>query len=196
MDINKVAEISTDHLELLELRKNRILLNPIGTLPKYSQQNANLGFPIAVMDYQRSLVQEFRRSRGERVAQEKGKISLQRCVYDPDPAEGGKPNPYELVYRDLTLNYGYFVQQGCKFGCDFVLYERDPQECHSSILLNVLRDDQQLLSVRDLLLWQRVSNQVNKKAALALVERRSGTDDFTIRYVTFGAISGGLKIIK
>lgn len=201
MDVNRVAELSVDFNEFVELkREGRVLLNPIGTLPKYSQQNVDLGLPIAIMDYQYDLVEEHRRAKGGE-SQSSGQrqqsldISPSRCVYPENFPE--RDDIYKLVYRDLVVNYGYYVQQGSKYGCDFVLYENDPDTCHSSYLLNVVdsRSGCSGLSVKDLVMWQRVSNKVNKKAVIAVLSGREGVSE-EVGYLILDNYDGERKVVR
>ncbi|KAL3128303.1 tRNA intron endonuclease [Cryptosporidium hominis] len=218
MDINNVAELSVDFEELIELKKEKkILLNPIGTLPKYSQQNIDLGLPIAIMDYQYDLVKDYRKSKKinsdenheqeqEQEQEQISNFSPSKCIYPENFAKDD--NIYKLIYHDLVVKYGYYVQQGSKYGCDFVLYENDPDTCHSSFLLNIIepKEKKQTLTVRDLVLWQRVSNKVNKKTIIAFLvqEEKKDQDDedkdenkkLQIKYVCLDNYISDLKVIK
>ncbi|KAK9172783.1 tRNA intron endonuclease catalytic C-terminal domain protein [Cryptosporidium meleagridis] len=205
MDINNVAELSVDFEELLELKKEKILLNPIGTLPKYSQQNIDLGLPIAIMDYQYDLVKDYRRSKkinsDRNYEQEQiSNFSPSKWIYPQNFAKDD--NIYKQVYHDLVVNYGYYVQQGSKYGCDFVLYEDDPDTCHSSFLLNIIdhTEKKQTLTVRELVLWQRVSNKVNKKTIIAFLaqeeKKDQGDKNLQIKYVCLDNFISDLKVIK
>lgn len=217
MDVNRVAELSVDFNELAILRKEgKVLLNPIGTLPRYSQQNADLGLPIAIMDYQYDLVEDYRRTKiigSEEDTRRDSEspcwrqsprilISPSKCVYPENFPECD--NVYKVVYRDLVVNYGYYVQQGSKYGCDFVLYESDPDTCHSSYLLNIAdtHSGSDFLTVQDLILWQRVSNKVNKKAVIAVVpvtggrDRGDGSLEMEIGYFTLDNYDSGSKVIR
>lgn len=234
MDINKVAEFSMDFKELIELKKNKkIILNPIGTLPKYSQQNIDLGLPIAIMDYQYDLVEDYRKNKNDNVNKDQknqlevelncginhefeqnqiqeSKFLPNKCIYPENFSS--KDNIYKQVYHDLVINYGYYVQQGSKYGCDFVLYENDPDTCHSSFLLNIIDPyKKQALTVRDLVLWQRVSNKVNKKAVIAILieedseyelnlktqnKEHKSNNKIQIKYFCLDNYINDLKIIK
>ncbi|KAJ1606687.1 hypothetical protein OJ252_3085 [Cryptosporidium canis] len=205
MDVNRVAELSTDLNELIGLkRERRVLLNPIGTLPKYSQQNVDLGLPIAIMDYQYGLVQDYRRAKRPGHGDDPGpgqpestSISPGKCIYPENfPA---RSNIYRIVYEDLVCNYGYYVQQGSKYGFDFVLYEDDPDSCHSSFLLQVIHPSlHPTINVQDLVLWQRVSNKVNKRLIIATLYEDSpnSTSDLKVSYFSLDNYYSNLKIIK
>ncbi|KAH8583666.1 tRNA intron endonuclease [Cryptosporidium sp. chipmunk genotype I] len=204
MDVNNVAELSVDFKELIELKKEKkILLNPIGTLPKYSQQNVDLGLPIAIMDYQYDLVKDYRKSKKtnsdqSQLEEQESNFSPSKCIYPENFAKND--NVYKLVYHDLVVKYGYYVQQGSKYGCDFVLYENDPDKCHSSFLLNIINplEKKQPLTIRDLVLWQRVSNKVNKKTVIAFLteEKEEENRRLKIKYVCLDNYINDLKIIK
>lgn len=56
---------------------------------------------------------------------------------------------------------GWVVRSGLKYGGDFLLYEKGPDFCHSSYLVNVLDDDAQL-SWEDLALMQRLVETFKK----------------------------------
>ncbi|OII75561.1 tRNA intron catalytic C-terminal domain-containing protein [Cryptosporidium ubiquitum] len=219
MDINNVAELSVDFKEFIELKKKKILLNPIGTLPRYSQQNIDLGLPIAIMDYQYDLIKNYRQEKSTNINQyqncdlkqnqvQKTNFLPNKCIYPENFSN--KDNIYKQVYYDLVVKYGYYVQQGSKYGCDFVLYENDPDTCHSSFLLNIIDPHKkQILTVRDLVLWQRVSNKVNKKAVIAILIEKDPEFNFTtqnkeqksnreieIKYFCLDSYINDLKIIK
>ncbi|KAH8739605.1 tRNA intron endonuclease [Cryptosporidium ryanae] len=218
MDINELSELSLDYEEYIRLKSDKnVILTPVGTLPgNYSQQNSEFGLPIAVMDYQFNVVSSYRReaniqSENRLDGHSSGPISddLNKDLDglsetggtdSNDLSEPKNESPYKVVYEDLTLNHGYFVKQGSKYGCDFLVYEKDPSKCHSFALVQILRDENgsknshgygSKLDMQELVLWVRVANKVNKMLIIALL-----LDNNEVKYVNIDNCINNLKVIK
>ncbi|KAK6587901.1 tRNA intron endonuclease [Cryptosporidium xiaoi] len=209
MDINELCELSLNYEECTKLKNEKnVILNPIGTLPKYSQQNNDFGLPIAIMDYQFNLVDKYRKDAGIT-----NDVNLMNCNNNEicnDLEKERKENEineiphsnnliefiniYKVVYEDLTLNHGYFIKQGSKYGCDFLVYEKDPSTCHSFAMIQVLGNNDSnnsKLDMQELILWIRVANKVNKMLIVAIVLNNN-----EVKYIHIDNYTNNLKVIK
>ena len=193
MDINNVSELSIDYNELIKLRnEKRVILNPIGTLPRNnSQQNKELGLPIAIMDYQYDLVERYRREEKFGIKElAGGNIKNNQKLQISE-------NLHKVVYEDLTINYGYYVKQGCDYGCDFLIYEKDPDTCHSSAVIHILKysdertDLNSKLDMQELISSIRVANKINKNLIIAVVMSNN-----EVEYINVSNYINNLKVIK
>ncbi|KAH7647142.1 tRNA intron endonuclease [Cryptosporidium bovis] len=213
MDINELCELSLNYDEYAKLRNEKnVILNPIGTLPKYSQQNNDFGLPIAIMDYQFNVVDKYRKDTGiindinlincdnseisndlEKERREnKERIEIDQILHSNNFIEF--INIYKVVYEDLTLNHGYFIKQGSKYGCDFLVYEEDPSKCHSFAMIQVLGNNDSnnsKLDMQELILWIRVANKVNKMLIVAIVLNNN-----EVKYIHIDNYTNNLKVIK
>ena len=73
-----------------------------------------------------------------------------------------------VVFMDLWRR-GYYVGDGCRYGADFVAYEKDPDLCHSFAAV-VVRTKGWSLSMPQLAGLTRMQNVVRKAAVFAFVE--------------------------
>ena len=89
------------------------------------------------------------------------------------------------VFRDLWMR-NYYLTSGCKFSCDFLVYESDPHICHSKFMVVCIDSNKCSKSLNDSLTSQirgRLSVQVNKRLVFAFVQMSaSNSSDTTIEY--------------
>ncbi|KAF7638555.1 Sm domain-containing protein [Meloidogyne graminicola] len=76
-------------------------------------------------------------------------------------------NSTSYVFRDLWRK-GFYLLSGTKFGCDYLAYEKPPDEQHS-IFMVICNDVNKSLNLYNLISTSRVSTQVKKKILLAVV---------------------------
>ncbi|OII77423.1 tRNA intron catalytic C-terminal domain-containing protein [Cryptosporidium andersoni] len=141
-----------------ELKAKKIITYPIGHIPRKCQNKNGLGLPLGIMKFQDSLVslsgEEFKKV--------------------------GTTDEYEVVANDLFRNYNYYVLEGSKYGCDFKIYDKDPDFNHSIALVHVVTEPFEV-SVDDMILWQRLAHSVNKKMMIAMVSKKTNScnkDDY------------------
>ncbi|RWS29230.1 tRNA-splicing endonuclease subunit Sen34-like protein [Leptotrombidium deliense] len=70
------------------------------------------------------------------------------------------------IFKDLWSK-GYFLTNGFKFGCDYLVYESDPCMCHAKYMVVCVADNE--LSSLNLHILGRLSGQVNKQVLIASI---------------------------
>ena len=95
----------------------------------------------------------------------------QVMAYDARAAAGDDAGPVSrrgAVLEDLNAR-GYVVGSGCRYGGDYVIYARHPDEAHSSHTVRVVGEGE-VLETSDIAALCRVQGNVLKKALYAAVE--------------------------
>jgi len=95
----------------------------------------------------------------------------QVMAYDARAAAGDDAAPVSrrgAVLEDLNAR-GYVVGSGCRYGGDYVIYARHPDEAHSSHTVRVVGEGE-VLETSDIAALCRVQGNVLKKALYAAVE--------------------------
>lgn len=72
------------------------------------------------------------------------------------------------IYFRFRSN-GWIAKRGLKFGCDFVLYEKSPEVCHSSFCVYSVTD-RSSFDWPEILAAVRSSRQVRKRTLFALID--------------------------
>uniref|UniRef100_A0A915A7Q4 tRNA-intron lyase n=1 Tax=Parascaris univalens TaxID=6257 RepID=A0A915A7Q4_PARUN len=75
------------------------------------------------------------------------------------------------VFRDLWRR-GYYLTNGFKFGCDYLLYENKPSLVHSKFMVKCV-DASSCIRPLDMAVLSRLSSQVNKLILFAIVSSDS-----------------------
>jgi tRNA splicing endonuclease len=133
---NELFGIFDDIDSMFLLKKKQIYSTPIGTL-SHSIQNKILGPPFLLNSLQLQYLYE------------KGLTS-----YDPNI----KVLKNYKIFEYFT-NLGYFVKDGMKFGCDFMIYPGDPLYCHSEALVCINTN----VKIQRFVELTRIANFSNKK---------------------------------
>jgi tRNA-splicing endonuclease subunit Sen34 len=79
-----------------------------------------------------------------------------------------------LVFENFWKK-GLFITSGFKFACDFLVYEGDPQQCHSTFMV-ICREDNsldELLTQNESVVLGRLSVSVNKQALYASFKNKN-----------------------
>ncbi len=83
-------------------------------------------------------------------------------------AAADRPETAEYrVFAELCRR-GFYVTAGTKYGCDFLLYPSDPDECHAQYMVFVLPGTPEI-GVNSLVTFERMAESNRKTAVLAWV---------------------------
>ncbi|KAL7067012.1 tRNA intron endonuclease, catalytic C-terminal domain-containing protein [Cryptosporidium serpentis] len=145
-----LSKITADLYCYDELKAKKIITYPIGNTPRKCQNKNGLGLPLGIMKFQNSLV----------------------SLSDEEFKKVGTTDEYEAVANDLIRNHNYYVLEGSKYGCDFTIYDKDPDFNHSIALVHIVTEPFEI-SVHDMILWQRLAHSVNKKMMIAMVSKKT-----------------------
>lgn len=71
------------------------------------------------------------------------------------------------IFKDIWEK-GFFLTNGFKFGCDYLVYKNDPLKTHADYMI-ICKTSQEDISSLQLLILSRLSTQVRKKLLIAVV---------------------------
>ncbi|KAF4723521.1 hypothetical protein FOZ62_012933 [Perkinsus olseni] len=102
-------------------------------------------------------------------AQQNSKLGLPMLYLDTTKAATGPLHRRDVVARHLA-GRGLWVGAQPNYGCDLVVYLKDPRKCHSDWLVHVVEAGKGP-TPRELVLWRRVAEGVRKACVVAVVEK-------------------------
>jgi tRNA-splicing endonuclease subunit Sen34 len=73
------------------------------------------------------------------------------------PAQTPKSDKF-LIFKHL-YDQGFYITNGSKFGGDYLVYQNDPEHCHSFYIVSIVKGR---ISMLDLVAHARLGKQTNK----------------------------------
>lgn len=156
---NDIVGVIEDYETMLRIKREfRIHAKAVGTLP-HSLQNKLLGPPFILNKFQ------------VRFLKEANVVDVECCV-----------NDFKFKIFKYFTELRYFVKDGMKFGCDFVVYKGDPSYCHAQAMVV----DAERVGTMRLVELGRIANDCNKELWVAY-EENSEVKVVKVQWVNTGA---------